>query len=68
MANQLLAGGKRFFAMERAKGWPCVENAMAVDEKVSGGGVREGPRRGAHPAAGLGALLPAFALIFLRLR
>jgi hypothetical protein len=32
MANQLLAGGKRFFAVKRAKGGPSVENAMAVDE------------------------------------
>ena len=47
---------------------PSVENAVPVDEKVAGCGVRRGPRNGVHPAAGLGDLAAALALIFLRFR
>jgi hypothetical protein len=47
---------------------PSVKDAVPVNEKVAGCGVRRGPRNGVHPAAGLGVLAAALALIFLRFR
>lgn len=47
---------------------PSVKDAVSVDEKVAGCGVRGGPRNRVHPAAGLGFLAAALALIFLRFR
>ncbi len=67
-ADKFLACGGGAGVVLRPKFGPSVEYAMSVDEKVAGCGVRGGPRNGVHPAAGLGVLVAALALIFLRFR
>jgi hypothetical protein len=68
LADQFLSGGRRFLVMQGAESRPSVQDAMAIDEEVSRRGIRREPRSGAHPAAGLGALVPDLAWAFLRLR
>ncbi len=67
-ADKFLACGGGAGVVLGAELRPSVEDAVPVDEKVSGCGVRRGPRNGVHPAAGLGDLAAALALIFLRFR
>ncbi len=67
-ADKFLACGGGAGIVLGAELGPSVEDAVPVDEKVAGCGVRRGPRNGVHPAAGLGDLAAALALIFLRFR
>ena len=67
-ANKFLACGGGTGVVLATEFGPSVEDAVPVDEEVAGCGVRRGPRNGIHPAAGLGVLAAALALIFLRFR
>ncbi len=67
-ADKFLAGGGGAGLVLGAELGPSVEDAVPVDKKVAGCGVRGGPRNRVHPAAGLGVLAAALALIFLRFR
>ena len=67
-ADEFLACGGGAGVVLGTEFGPSVKDAVPVDEKVAGCGVRRGPRNGVHPAAGLGDLAAALALIFLRFR
>ena len=68
VADQLLACGGGLFRVKGPKVGPGKDDTVAVDQEVAGRGIRPEPRGGAHPAAGLAVLLPAFVLSFLRFR
>ena len=59
---------RRAFPREGPGGGAGKDDTVAVDQEVAGRGIRPEPRGGAHPAAGLAVLLPAFVLSFLRFR
>ena len=67
-ADEFLACGGGAGVVLGTEFGPSVKDAVPVDEKVAGCGVRGGPRNRVHPAAGLGVLAAALALIFLRFR
>lgn len=67
-ADEFLASGRGSSGVLGPQIGPGVEDAVPIDEKVAGCGVQRGPRSQAHPAAGLGVLAAALALIFLRFR
>jgi hypothetical protein len=67
-ADKFLACGSGAGVVLGTELGPSVKDAVTVDEEVAGCGVRRGPRNGVHPAAGLGVLAAALALIFLRFR
>ena len=67
-ADEFLACGGGAGVVLGTEFGPSVKDAVPVDEKVSGCGVRRGPRNRVHPAVGLGVLAAALALIFLRFR
>jgi hypothetical protein len=67
-ADEFLAGGRGSSRVLGAQIGPGVEDAVPVNKKVAGCVVQRGPRSWVHPAAGLGVLAAALALIFLRFR
>ena len=62
LPDQLSAGGAGLAEVEGTKFRPGVDDAVAVHQKITGRGIRYGPRGGAHPAD-LGAA-PVFLVSF----